>query len=217
MIPAELLYWAVAALIPVLGLLLAWPPLVFFLRTRREQRLLDSLGERQLRNVLIEDGVEGAAFFERLVLDGGGIHVYLSERREGSIFAGDKLEQWAAVQGNTTRRFVNPLYRLHELLAVVRYHLPKTPADGRVIFLGEVSFPKGRPGEVLPADDLKGRESSGNAELYATAWEQLSERSSPAPAELIAEHNAMPKPCRLRLGAALALMVGELFWLLLAR
>ncbi len=215
-ISPELLYWGVACLLPLLALLLAWPLLVAYHRARQERRLLNSLGEQQLHNVLIDDGVEGAALFERLVLDGSGIHFYLSERREGSIFAGERLEQWAAVQGNTTRRFTNPLYRMRELLAVLRYHLPKTPVAGHVVFFGSVSFPKGRPDEVLLVDELSA-EPGASVTAHQKAWDKLSERASTAPAELLAELVSTNSPGRGRLVVVAMLLLLEGAWLLSAR
>lgn len=174
-----LITWGVVTLLAVIALLLAWPMLKRRLARRAMERTIASSGFGRLRNVLLDDGMGGQSYYEWLLLTPSSIRVLATSGRSGIIFAGERLETWAQVLGKRTIRFDNPLYSLEESLSTLRYHLPKLPVEGRVLFIGDCSFPKGRPDKVLTPGELdnRGREPAAEAvqPVIQQAWEKLQE------------------------------------------
>jgi hypothetical protein len=141
------------------------------------ERCIASTGVAQMRNVLLDDGMGGMAFFEWLLLTPRDIRILITSRREGIIFAGERMDSWAQVVGKRTIRFANPLHGLDALLTSLRYHLPKLAIEGHILFIGDCSFPKGRPDSVLTLQDLAGGETTSSEQavqpVLEQAWEKL--------------------------------------------
>lgn len=180
----QLITLGVATVPVLLALLLALPLLRRFFIHRRMERCISSSGLEWMRNVLLEDGMGGLAFFEWLLMTPHNIRVLVTTPRKGIIFAGDRMDTWAQVVGKRTTRFSNPLYSMEGLLTCLRYHQPDVSTEGKILFMGECSFPKGRPESVLTLTDLqKGRgEAVREAVLPVVeqAWNELKERARKA-------------------------------------
>jgi len=165
----------------LLALLLAWPILRRRLIRRRMERCIARSGLEQLRNVMLDDGMGGLTFFEWLLLTPHDIRVLNINNRGGIIFAGERMDIWAQVVGKRTIRFPNPLYGMESLLSTLRYHLPKVSTDGRILFTGNCSFPKGRPENVLTLDDLASDQEAssdkGAQPVMEQAWQELKEKA----------------------------------------
>ncbi|HEY0634466.1 MAG TPA: nuclease-related domain-containing protein, partial [Gammaproteobacteria bacterium] len=140
-----ILTWGVAAALLLLAIVMVRPALRHRLQRRREERLINSLGVDQIRDVIIDDGMEGSVVLERLLLTPEGMLVLMTLRRQGNLFGGDRIDTWVQVMGKRTIRFPNPFYTLETLLAAVRYHAPGIKVQSRVLFLGDCAFPKGKP------------------------------------------------------------------------
>jgi hypothetical protein len=214
-----LITWGVALALLAAALFTLWP-LVCRLRERRAMdRRITALGAEQLRQVLLEDGMGGLSYYERLLLTPRGILVLMGIPRDGIIFAGERMDTWAQVVGKRTIRFANPLYTLEGLLSTLRYHLPKITLEGYVLFCGDSSFPKGQPAGVWLLDDLAavGQEGAQQAiqPVLKEAWTTLKERSRKL--DPASEGYLLPvgqRPAYLRWGTGLLLVVATFGWLL---
>ena len=180
----ELTTLAVAIALAMLALLLAMPLLRRSFVRRRMERCIASSGLERMRNVLLDDGMGGLAFFEWLLMSPHEIRVLTTNPRDGIIFAGDRMDTWAQVMGKRTIRFANPLYSMEGLLACLRYHQPKVSTAGRILFMGNCSFPKGRPEGVMTLPDLERERGDGVKEaalpVVEQAWKELKEKARKA-------------------------------------
>jgi len=172
-----LMSWGVVALCVLLALWLALPLLRRWRARRRLERAIVADGIEQMRDVLLDNGMGGQAFFEWLLLTPEGIRVVMTSGREGIIFAGERMDSWAQVVGKRTTHFPNPLYSLEESLSALRFHLPKQHVEANLLFIGNCSFPKGRPSSVLtPAELEQGGPVTSEREaspLLGEAWKKL--------------------------------------------
>lgn len=167
-----------ALLLVALMLLLPW------LRKKLEQRRMDkriaAIGTAQLKNVLLDDGMGGQSFYERLLLTPSGILALFTNDRHGIIFGGERMDVWAQVLGKRTIRFTNPLYHIDTQLSTLRYHLPKVAVSGNVLFVGDCSFPKGKPEGVWTLEDLAVGSDEQSQPLnpqFQTAWDAISQHA----------------------------------------
>lgn len=210
-----LLTWLPPLLLVALAGWLAWPGLRCWYQQRGLERRIAALGDRHLRDVMLDDGMGGQSYFEWLLLTAEGICLLNTNQRSGHIFAGEKLENWAQVVGSRSRHFTNPLYALEPLVATLRYHLPGVPLQAAVLFGGECSFPKGRPESVLIRDELPNQPGLRNIPLsLQQAWEQLGGKVRKFDPER--EGHLLPyreTPPRWRLGLALVLLLSGGVWL----
>lgn len=211
--------WGGAVLLLIGALVIAWP-IIGRLRERRAmERRIASVGVEQLRHVLLDDGMGGQSYYERLLLSPRGIMVLMANPRDGIIFGGERMDTWAQVLGKRTIRFANPLYPLEALLATLRYHFPKIALEGYVLFCGSSSFPKGQPKGVWSLDDLSEAGLGGVPQsiqpVIMEAWENLQQRVRKLdPAK---EGYLLPveqSPSYLRGGLSLLFIVAAGGWLL---
>lgn len=174
-----LLTWLPAGLTLLAALWLAWPALRQRRRQRALERAIGATATAQLRHVLLDDGMGGQSFFDWLLLTPQGIRVLQISRRDGAIFAGERMDSWAQMQNRRTEHFSNPLHGLDAALATLRYHLPGLPVSGNILFIGQCSFPKGRPAAVLTLDELSGLDIAGRAAApdQTSAWSSLVEKA----------------------------------------
>ncbi|MCW8927488.1 MAG: hypothetical protein OQK40_01555 [Gammaproteobacteria bacterium] len=176
-----LMTWGVAALFVLLALWLAWPLLRRWYGRRRREGCIANSGVQTMHNVLLDDGMGGQTFFEWLLLTPTTIRVLITSGRSGIIFAGERMDSWAQIAGKRTVHFTNPLYSLEESLSTLRYHLNKPAIEGGILFIGECSFPKGRPDRVLTPKELDSRreQDAGLAvqPVLEQAWEQLRQKA----------------------------------------
>ena len=110
-----------------------------------------------------------------------GTKLKVTNPRNGIIFGGENMDTWAQVIGKRTIRFANPLYGMEGLLATLRYHLPKVALEGHVLFIGDCSFPKGKPQGVWTLDELAEAGSSeiqqAVAPVLKEAWKDIAQRA----------------------------------------
>lgn len=210
-----LLTWLPPLCLIVLALWLVWPWWRCRMQVRRLERRIAALGDQHLRDVILDDGMGGQSYFEWLLLTGNGICLLNTNQSSGNIFAGDKLENWAQVQGARSYHFVNPLYALEPLTATLRYHLPGIPLQPVVLFTGDCNFPKGRPSSVLITDELPEHFSLCNIPLsLQRAWAQLTDKArklDPRVEEHLLPLRTSPSPWRVYL--SLGLLLAALLWL----
>lgn len=133
---------------------------------RHVQNVLESLGVKYLRDIVLPDGLEGMAFIDYLLLVPDGVVVLDINYSEGHLFGGSAVDQWSQVINNKTYKFNNPLYenqaKCQAVLWNVENILGDAPNDenwkayGWIAFSNAGNFPKGIPDQVSMIDDLKG-------------------------------------------------------------
>lgn len=215
--PQELaLTWAVAALLLLGALVLLWPLLRRQLARRRLEALIHRLGYRQMSNILIDDGMDGSVFVERLLLAPDALVVLSRSQRRGNIFGSERIDTWAQVVGKRTLRFANPLYALDEAIAGLRAQVGDVPISAKVVFSGECEFPKGKPEGMLTLDDLAAldpltEQSRAVGATIQAAWDKLGAMAETVTDKRVLGEDEDGKPGRL--GAALALLALGAAWL----
>lgn len=180
---AQFEIWGVSLALILGALVLVLPLVRQWIERRQMEKRIVSVGVAQLKNVLLDDGMGGQSFYERMLLTPKGILVLFSNFRDGIIFGGERMDSWAQVQGKRTTRFTNPLYSIESQLTTLRYYLPKVAVSGNVLFMGDCSFPKGKPEGVWTLEDLLAAENIEDkqpvAPQFQQAWEKISQRARP--------------------------------------
>lgn len=207
--------WGVALLLALLAALLLRPVLKRRAARRAIERRIGWMGLRQLRNVLIDDGMEGKIFIERLLLTADGLRVLVQNRRNGNVFGGDNIDVWAQVVGKRTRRFPNPHYAVSDVVATLRSHLPGVPVAGSVLFAGDCVFPKGKPQNTLTLDDLPAAAPEQDDHVLvgttlAAAWEKLGGMMEPVTNPVLIGDEVESR--HVQVGAAVALLLAAVAW-----
>jgi hypothetical protein len=213
-----ILTWGVAAVLLLIAGLLLRPAIRHRLQRRREDRLINSLGVDQIRNVMIDDGMDGNVMLERLLLTPDGMLVLMTLRREGNLFGGERIDTWVQIRGKRTIRFPNPFYTLETLLAAVRYHAPGITVQSRVLFLGNCVFPKGKPEGAWTMADVPVHEgakvTAGILPVMQQKWDALKAHATPINPKTQA--HLLPAPdgcCRVRIALSTILIIATGAWL----
>lgn len=132
---------------------------------RHVQKVLESLGVKYLRDIVLPDGLEGMAFIDYLLLVPDGVVVLDINYSEGHLFGGNAVDQWSQVINNKTYKFNNPLYDNQAKCQAVLWNVENILGDnfnktdwkthGWIAFSNAGNFPKGIPDHVSMIDDLK--------------------------------------------------------------
>lgn len=157
-------------------------------RARRQLvRSFEAASAELLRDVLIPDGNGGQLHIDFLLLTGRGLLVVDYRDVEGVVFGGEHMREWAVMNGNERSTFLNPLEPLYDRVAAVRALAGEVPVDGRIVFTGRSTFPKGRPPRVMHLNLLEQEypppapDTAHPAEHYRTAWDQVKAQAEPSP------------------------------------
>ena len=179
MIVSETIAYGLLALL----LLTAIVGLIFFKKIKHaylDWRLFHAvkkLGKQSLRNAILSDGMDGTVCIDNLVLLVDEILVVSVGRYQGAVFASERIDVWTQVVGKRSYKFTNPLLKLEQDVAAVRANLPDIKVSGALVFPHDVSFPKGKPDNVISVSEAKQR--FGNDQTlsvkteYQEAWERL--------------------------------------------
>jgi len=166
-IPMEYLFYAleaVAALLVIGVGFFIWKQMCKSRHQRHAQKVLESLGVKQLRNLVLPDGVDGLVFIDYLLLSPNGFVVLDLEHIEGHLFGGESVDQWSQVQNNKTYKFSNPLYANQTKCQALNWNIQQQATAGNnyewevkgwVAFTHAGNFPKGIPAQVSMIDTLK--------------------------------------------------------------
>lgn len=155
------------------------------------RRVLDRIAYERLEDVDVPDGLGGMIHLEQVLLTHRGILIIETRSLDGMIFAGERLDQWSAMHDKRRHTFDNPMPAVRARIASVRALAPDTPVHGRVVFLGEVAFPRGAPTGVTTVDGLleefrpdeheePGRGSSRAVDAFYPQWETLGSVTGPS-------------------------------------
>lgn len=153
---------------------------------RARKRLLRCANEH-LTDVLLPDGIEGSLHVDYVLLTRFGILVVDFRDLQGVVFAAERMEEWAVMDGSRRSSLRNPLGGLYDRVQSVRQICPEIPVDGRVVTT-RAQFPRGRPDLVMPLDDLvkelgfvKRKEQAPELSALRPAWERLVAATTPNP------------------------------------
>ena len=179
---------AVAALLGALGIgLLVY--LLWRLRRRlraRPKSVFRRISRQRLKDVLIEDGLDGEIHLEHVMLTAHGALVVDLRNADGAVFGGPRLEEWKVMSGQRRFAFRNPLEPLAARVQAVERLVHPVPVFGRVVFVGQVEFPGGAVDRVSTLNDLEAEFADpgdgGKAlDAFQTGWERLAEVARPHP------------------------------------
>jgi hypothetical protein len=132
---------------------------IVFRRMRSQERLLASLVDRYgrdlLADVFVPNGVGGEIHLDHLLLTDRGLLLLETMDVSGLVFAGEKLDEWSATEQDQRVTFANPMPVLRDRVDAVVALAPGVPVEARLVFTGEVNFPKGRPNQVVSLVELE--------------------------------------------------------------
>ncbi|HET7370095.1 MAG TPA: nuclease-related domain-containing protein [Gammaproteobacteria bacterium] len=151
---------------------------------RRFDRVLRRIAADELRDIVIPDALDGHIHVDRLLLTEQGALVVEFKNVAGTVFAGERLDEWAVLDERGRHPFRNPLGGLQDRILAVRALAPELPVDGRIIFSDASEFPKGRPDKVCLLQELADRPRPADAGAFSTAWEALTQRVASAQKEV---------------------------------
>lgn len=132
---------------------------------RHIHKVMESLGLKYLRDVVLPDGVDGMVFIDYLLLVPDGVVVLDINYSEGHLFGGKSVDQWTQVINNKTYKFNNPLYDNQNKCQAVLWNIENLlgennagknqwNAHGWIAFANAGNFPKGIPEHVSMIDNL---------------------------------------------------------------
>lgn len=177
------LYWLAGAV--VCAVLVTALALLWLTPARRRERALRktlrAIGHDALTGVVIPDGVDGEIQIDNLLLTPRGFLVLEIKRVDGTVFGGERLEQWTALSKNRRVVFANPLALLHQrLIALQTFFDRGVPVEGCVVLVGDVTLGADLPANVTTPEGLReayapARQSADRDALAAFAphWDTL--------------------------------------------
>ena len=192
--------WAVAAVLLAVVLVLIGLGVRRRMAPYRLHRRLRKLGHAVLRNVLIEDGIDGKTSIDYLILRPEGVLVLELKPYRGIIFGGKGIDHWTQVVGTRSFKFPNPLHKHENDLLAVKAAAPAAAVFGRLVFTGGSEFPKGTPEGVISLDALfaefGGTPVAPVGEELCAAWARLKAAAVPVRGRIAAGESLDPAPKR---------------------
>ena len=139
-----LLPMAVAAI-----LLIVW--LIVKVIRRKSGGLEHALAEisfDRIEGLVIPSADEGEILVDYLLLTSQGLLILEVKDVQGTLFGGDKLQDWTVITNERRFTFSNPQPALYDRIAAVKQIVREVPVAGRILFLDGAQFTKGTPGLV---------------------------------------------------------------------
>ena len=136
-------------------LLIAW--LVYRLVRGRGgdfERAVADISFDRIDGLVIPNADEGEILVDYLLLTSQGLLVLEVKDVQGTVFGGDKLQDWTVINNERRYTFSNPQPALYDRIAAVRQIVREVPVAGRILFLDGAEFAKGTPGLVSNLDQL---------------------------------------------------------------
>lgn len=140
---------------------------------RQLERALHKLSIYEAQDTVIADSVDGHLHIDRLILTDEKALVIIFKNVSGTVFAGERLDEWAVMRSHRRFPFSNPLGPLQDRIAAVRALSPSLPVDGRVVFTDTARFPKGRPRQVVLLSELQACPEATGEGAHKDAWNEL--------------------------------------------
>ena len=162
-------------------LLLAW--LLYWVFSRTHVGFDGAIAEisfAQLEDLVIPNSDEGEILIDYLLLTSQGLLILEVKDIQGTVFGGDKMQDWAVITYGRRYSFSNPQPALYDRIAAVREIVRQVPVAGRILFLDGAKFTKGVPKLVCNLAELVEEfgEPDKNAAKFKIAafkphWEQI--------------------------------------------
>jgi hypothetical protein len=179
---------AIAAGCGVLLILVVW----LWRKRRRPPSIADALAAvavERLQDVVVPDGLGGEIHIEHLLLTSKGILVVNVKNYAGAVFAGERMDQWTAIDSGGRSTFQNPLPNLHDRVHAVRQLVRDVEVRGLVVFPSTADFSKGRPDDVVLPEDLRTAYAKPDQsdlgrriEAFGPHWDKIRAAAQPASA-----------------------------------
>ena len=145
-------------LLPLAGvvlLLLLW--LLYRVIRRRKGNLesvLSDISYDRIEGLVIPSADEGEIMVDYLLLTSRGLLILEIKDVTGTVFGGDKMQDWTVISNERRYTFSNPQPPLYDRIAAVRQIVRQVPVAGRILFLDGAEFTKGVPGLVCNLQEL---------------------------------------------------------------
>lgn len=136
-------------MVAVVSLLFVW--LIVKIIRRKSGGLEHALAEisfDRIEGLVIPSADEGEILIDYLLLTSQGLLILEVKNVQGTLFGGDKLQDWTVITNERRFTFSNPQPALYDRIAAVRQIVREVPVAGRILFLDGAEFTKGTPGMV---------------------------------------------------------------------
>jgi len=139
----------------IILLLFVWIA-VYFIRGRRGdfERAVAGISFDRIDGLVIPSADEGEILVDYLLLTSQGLLIIEVKDVQGTVFGGDKLQDWTVINDERRYTFSNPQPALYDRIAAVRQIVREVPVAGRILFLDGAEFAKGTPGLVCSLAQL---------------------------------------------------------------
>jgi hypothetical protein len=130
-------------------LLIVW--LIVKIIRRKSGGLEHALAEisfDRIEGLVIPSADEGEILIDYLLLTSQGLLILEVKDVQGTLFGGDKLQDWTVITNERRFTFANPQPALYDRIAAVKQIVREVPVAGRILFLDGAEFTKGTPGLV---------------------------------------------------------------------
>jgi len=118
------------------------------------ERAVADISFDRIDGLVIPSADEGEILVDYLLLTAQGLLVLEVKDVQGTVFGGDKLQDWTVINDERRYTFSNPQPALYDRIAAVRQIVREVPVAGRILFLDGAEFAKGTPGLVSSLDQL---------------------------------------------------------------
>ena len=152
----------------------------FILGGGKLEQVLNEISYDRMHGLVLPNADEGEILIDHLLLTSRGFLILEIKDVQGTVFGGDKLQEWSAMSHTGRFTFANPQPGLFDRIAAVRHIVRDVPVEGRLLFLEGAEFAKGIPEHVRSLDGLLsefGEAEKGAArskiEAFKPHWEQL--------------------------------------------
>lgn len=107
-----------------------------------------------IEGLIIPKADEGEILVDYLLLTSKGLLILDVKEVVGTVFGGDKLQDWTVITDERRFMFSNPQPALYDRIAAVRQIVREVPVAGRILFMEGAEFPKGIPQLVTSLPEL---------------------------------------------------------------
>ena len=102
----------------------------------------------RIEGLIIPSADEGEILIDYLLLTSQGLLILEVKDVQGTLFGGDKLQDWTVITNERRFTFSNPQPALFDRVAAVKQIVREVPVAGRILFLDGAEFTKGTPSLV---------------------------------------------------------------------
>ncbi len=165
--------------------------ILVYLRRRRRRDLdglLRTVSVESMRDILLPDRMGGEIHLQHVLLTAKGLVVLDVKTVRGTVYGGDRLDEWTVIDHAQRFTFPNPQPGLHDRVAALKSVARDMPVTGHILFLDSADFSKGRPADVIFPDELRNRYAKPDKaelerlmEAFYPHWERVQEVSEPLP------------------------------------